>query len=264
MDTSEQQTTTSNEVNKWHTYVDKLERGFRPFFRRFSKLGGPKYFNTDDFPVAKTLSENHEVIRAEFDSLRHRMQEFPVFQDISPEQIYISNDDKWKMFFLKSMNTYFEKNCELFPETIKVIKTDKNIVSAYFSILGPRKMLVPHEGPWSGILRMHMGVDIPTEGKGCVLSLEGEEYRWKEGEVVVFDDTYEHFAANLTDRPRVVLFMDYLRPMPWPLHIFNKLCIYISRFVPYYKVPMQRHKAWEEKFYGMISKGESCEKETRS
>lgn len=91
-------------------------------------------------------------------------------------------------------------------------------------------MLVPHEGPWSGVLRMHLGVDIPTDGEGCTLSVRGEQYQWKDGEVVVFDDTYEHFAINLTDHPRVVLFMDYMRPLPWPLHALNKFCIYIGRF----------------------------------
>ena len=89
-------------------------------------------------------------------------------------------------------------------------------------------MLVPHEGPWSGVLRMHLGVDIPTDGKGCVLSVLGKEYRWKTGKVVIFDDTYEHFAINLTDNIRVVLFMDYLRPLPLPLHWLNKFCIYID------------------------------------
>jgi len=240
----------SAEVNRWHENIHRIEQAIRPFFRRFSSLGGPKYFDTEDFPIAKKLSDNYAAVRAEFEDLRHRMDEFPVFQSISPEQVYISDDDKWKMFFLKSMGIRFKRNCELFPETMRVVDSDPRIISAYFSVLGPRKMLMPHRGPWSGILRMHMGIDIPTDGGGCLLSLEGDEYRWQNGEVVVFDDTYEHFAANLTDSPRVVLFMDYVRPMPWPMHIINKLCIIFSRFVPYVRVPLQRHKAWESMFYG--------------
>ena len=240
----------SAEVNAWHGKVDAIERWLRPLFRRHSRLGGPAYFDIKDFPVAETLSESHAAIRAEFDKARVRMDDFPLFQDISPEQVYISNDDKWKMFFLKSNNIRFKRNCEQFPETMKAVDSDPSIVSAYFSILDSNKMLVPHEGPWSGGLRMHLGVDIPTDGKGCTLSVRGEQYQWKDGEVVVFDDTYEHFAINLTDHPRVVLFMDYMRPLPWPLHILNKFCIYIGRFFPYYKVPLTRHREWEKKFYG--------------
>ena len=69
------------------------------------------------------------------------------------------------MFFLTANNIRFEKNCEMLQDD-GVVDSDKNIVSAYFSILDSNKMLVPHEGPWSGVLRM------PWCGytHGCVLS----------------------------------------------------------------------------------------------
>jgi aspartyl/asparaginyl beta-hydroxylase (cupin superfamily) len=54
---------------------------------------------------------------------------------------------------------------------MSIIDSEKNLVSAYFSVIGPKKMLMPHEGPWCGVLRVHMGIDIPTEGQrmrfGC-------------------------------------------------------------------------------------------------
>jgi len=241
---------TITDLNRWHSIVDSIERWLRPMFRRHSKLGGPAYFDNKDFPITQKLEENYFLIRGEFDQVRERLQDFPLFQDISPEQTYISDDDKWRMFFLKANNVRFERNCELFPKTMEVVDSDKNLVSAYFSILDSNKMLVPHEGPWSGVLRMHLGIDIPTDGQGCVLSVMGEEYRWRNGKAVVFDDTYEHFAINLTDNIRVVLFIDYLRPLPLPLHWLNKFCVYIGRFLPYYKIPIQRHRAWERRFYG--------------
>ena len=43
-----------------------------------------------DFPIAHKLEENYFVIRGEFDQVRQRLQDFPLFQDISPEQTYIS------------------------------------------------------------------------------------------------------------------------------------------------------------------------------
>lgn len=129
----------SAEVNAWHGKIDAIERWLRPLFRRHSRLGGPAYFDIKDFPVAKTLSESHSVIRAEFDKARVRMDDFPLFQNISPEQVYISNDDKWKMFFLKSNNIRFEKNCEQFPETMKAVDSDPSIVSAYFPYWTPTR-----------------------------------------------------------------------------------------------------------------------------
>ena len=84
------------EVNGW-----LIEQFFRPIFRRFSKHGGGVYFDKELFPITQTLESKYWVIRDEFEDLRWRIKDFAPFQDISPDQIYISNDDKWKMFFLK-------------------------------------------------------------------------------------------------------------------------------------------------------------------
>ena len=232
------------EVNGWF-----VEKTFRPIFRKFSKKGNRVFFDNADFPVTAVLEQNYDVIRAEFERMRNRIDEFAPFQTISPDQIYISNDDKWKMFFLKAGKIRFDRNCQEFPETMKIIDADKNLISAYFSVIGPKKMLMPHEGPWCGILRVHLGLDIPTEGKGCVLVVNEQEYRWEEGKAVVFDDTYEHIAVNMTDRNRVVLFMDYMRPLPRPLNWLNHLIVYLARYMTYFREPIKRHKVWEEEFY---------------
>jgi beta-hydroxylase len=233
------------EVNGW-----LIERFFRPLFRRFSKHGGKVYFDKKLFPITKTLEGRYPAIRKEFENIRDRVKDFAPFQEISPDQIYISNDDKWKMFFLKAGKIRFDKNCEQFPETMKILDAEKNIVSAYFSVIGPQKMLMPHEGPWCGILRIHLGIDIPTGGSGCTLVVKEQEYKWKEGECVVFDDTYEHFAVNATSKDRVVLFLDFMRPLPWPLSWVNHFVVYMARHMQYFKEPIKRHAKWEQSFYG--------------
>ena len=233
------------EVNGW-----LIEKALRPLFRKFSLLGNKVFFDNEDFPITKVLEDKYPIIKGEFEKMQDRLNDFAPFQEISPDQIYISNDDKWKMFFLKAGKIRFERNCQEFPETMKIIESEKNLISAYFSVIGPRKMLMPHEGPWCGVLRIHLGLQIPTEGKGCTLVVNQQEYRWEEGKAVVFDDTYEHIAVNMTDRNRIVLFLDYMRPLPWPLNWLNHFVVYMARFLPYFKIPIQRHKEWEKKFYG--------------
>lgn len=232
------------EVNGW-----AIEKFFRPIFRSFSKLGDSVFFDKNYFPITSTLESRYWIIRDEFELIRNRVKDFAPFQDISPDQIYISNDDKWKMFFLKAGKIRFEKNCEQFPKTMEILDSDPNIVSAYFSVIGPKKMLMPHEGPWCGILRIHLGIDIPTEGSGCTLVVNQQEYKWKNGKCVVFDDTYEHFAVNTTDKDRVVLFLDYMRPLPWPLNWINHFVVYMARYMRYFKEPIKRHAEWEKTFY---------------
>ena len=232
-------------VNTW-----PVERLFRPIFRKKSLVGNNVYFDKKDFPITKVLEDNYAVIKAELEPLMRRVVDFAPFQDISPDQIYISNDDKWKMFFLKAATIRFKKNCAQMPKTMAILDQCRNIVSAYFSVLGPHKMLMPHEGPWCGVIRIHLGMQIPRQGKGCVLVCDEQEYRWEEGKTVVFDDTYEHIAVNMTDSNRVVLFLDYMRPLPWPWSWLNWLVVKSARFLPYFRIPIRRHKAWEQRFYG--------------
>jgi beta-hydroxylase len=133
---------------------------------------------------------------------------------------------------------------------MEVLDRHKNIVSAYFSVIGPNKMLMPHEGPWCGVIRIHLAMVVPSDGDSILVCNE-KEYRWKEGETVVFDDTYEHFAVNLSNNNRVVLFLDYMRPLPKPWNWINWLILKSARLVPYFREPIKRHKEWEKSFYGL-------------
>ena len=43
--------------------------------------------------------------------------------------------------------------------------------------------------------------------------VDGIDYYWKNGEGIIFDETYIHTAENKTDEQRVILFCDIRRPM---------------------------------------------------
>jgi aspartate beta-hydroxylase len=46
----------------------------------------------------------------------------------------------------------------------------------------------------------------------CALNVGGEIHAWREGQVVVFDDTFEHEAWNRSGQTRVVLIFDLWNP----------------------------------------------------
>jgi len=225
-------------------FIDAL---VEKLFRKFSLFGDKEFFNKKDFPIAKLLEDNYETIKKEFDELDKRTKEFAVFHEISDDQLFISDDEKWRLFFLKAVTVRFDKNCEQMPKTMKLLDSDNSVVSVYLSVLGPRKMLMPHRGPWSGIFRVHLGLKIPEDG--CTLVVNGKEYKWREGEAVVFDDTYEHIAVNMTEQERTVLFIDFMRPLPFPLKALNWVCLRSARYVPYFRGYMKRIKDWENAFY---------------
>ncbi|WP_269460248.1 aspartyl/asparaginyl beta-hydroxylase domain-containing protein [Polynucleobacter necessarius] len=76
-----------------------------------------------------------------------------------------------------------------------------------FASLPPGATLVRHRDSYAGSLRYHIGLTTPNDPK-CFIDVDGERYFWKDGEAVMFDEPYIHFAANETDQQRVILFCD--------------------------------------------------------
>jgi len=64
----------------------------------------------------------------------------------------------------------------------------------------------------AGIVRLHLGLSTPNDSK-CFINVDGMNYSWKDGEIVLLDDTFEHFVENNTDTTRTVLFCDIERPL---------------------------------------------------
>ena len=59
-------------------------------------------------------------------------------------------------------------------------------------------------------------------------------YEWKEGEGVLFDETYKHFVKNETKYTRVILFLDVVRPFDsYFLNTLNDIILYMMSISPY-------------------------------
>jgi beta-hydroxylase len=72
---------------------------------------------------------------------------------------------------------------------------------------------------------------VPGGGR-CGIRV-GQEFRsWREGGSLVFDDTLEHEAWNDTQGTRVVLFVDFVRPLPWPLSAVNQTLLALAGRTP--------------------------------
>ena len=73
----------------------------------------------------------------------------------------------------------------------------------------PGTHLRPHCGSTNTRLTCHLGVIVPS---GCSIRC-GEEWReWKEGECIVFDDSWEHEVMHQGDEDRVVLLINFWHP----------------------------------------------------
>jgi len=80
------------------------------------------------------------------------------------------------------------------------------------AMLPPGSELTKHRDPYAGSFRYHLGLVTPNSDD-CYLCVDGERYAWRDGEAVMFDETYLHYAKNETDHNRIILFLDVKRPV---------------------------------------------------
>lgn len=86
----------------------------------------------------------------------------------------------------------------------------RNVEYAGFFHLGPGSVVATHCGSTNLRLRAHLGLTVPPSG--ATLRVAGEERRWSEGGLLVFDDSFEHEARNESETGRVVLCVDVWHP----------------------------------------------------
>ena len=122
------------------------------------------------------------------------------------------------------------------------------MTTAMFSILSPRKHILDHRGPYKGVLRYHLGLIVPRGREACRIRV-GEDIRhWEEGKSMIFDDTFNHEVWNDTDETRVVLFVDVLRPLPFPESAINRLIVKAIGFSPFVLDAKRNQEAWERRY----------------
>jgi len=118
----------------------------------------------------------------------------------------------WGRFYLKWYDDFLPSALEHCPKTVELIKQMPDINAAMFASLPPGAKLVPHRDPFAGSLRYHLGLMTPNS-PDCYIKVDGEDYYWKDGESVMFDETFIHTAVNNTDEQRIILFCDINRPL---------------------------------------------------
>lgn len=81
--------------------------------------------------------------------------------------------------------------------------------SVLFSRLKPHSAIPPHNGMLNVRLICHLPLVIPGEG---FLRVGSERRSWREGELMIFDDSIDHEAANQAGEERIILLFDIWRP----------------------------------------------------
>ena len=218
------------------------------FIGRRSLVGDATFFPLERFPWVEHVEENWLVIREELERVLEDHAALPNFQDISKDQIEITDDDRWKTFFLYGYGFEAKLGTEMCPRTAALMRDIPGMTTAMFSILSPRKHILDHRGPYKGVLRYHLGLIVPRDKQACRIRVAQDIRHWEEGKSMIFDDTFNHEVWNDTDETRVVLFVDILRPLPEPESTVNKLIVKAIGLSPFVLDAKRNQEAWERRF----------------
>ena len=211
----------------------------------------PKLDN-DLFPFLQDFTENWETIRAEAEAVLAFRDNIPAFHELSPDQYRLSTGKNWKTHVMFGFGQRLETNTKLTPVTAELLERVPNLQTAMFSILSPGYHIPAHKGVTKGILRSHLGLIIPKDREQCRIRVDDTITAWKEGEIFVFDDTYEHEVWNETDEERVILLFDFDRPMKWGGRVLNKTFVNIMKLTAFYQDPKRNLQSAEERMEAAI------------
>jgi beta-hydroxylase len=217
------------------------------FLTRYSLVATTPFLESNQFSWVVLLESNWQVIRDELNVIIQYTDQLPRFQDISPDQANITQDNLWKTFFLYGYGIKMARNCNYCPKTTEIIEQIPGLKTAFFSILMPGKHIPEHRGPYKGVLRCHLPLKVPQAKEQCGIRVDQEVRHWEEGKCLVFDDSYPHEAWNKTDEIRVVLFLDIVRPTSFPACLLNQLLLNLIRWSPFIQDAQKNQNQWDQR-----------------
>jgi beta-hydroxylase len=182
---------------------------------------GP-YIASSSFPELAPLRANWQRIRDEALAVdaEQKIAAAARYTDIGFNSFFKTG---WRRFYLKWYDAPHPSAESLCPYTTALLQSIPSVKAAMFAQLPPGASLVRHRDPYAGSVRYHLGLVTPADPK-CYIDVDGQQYYWRDGEEVIFDETYIHYAKNDTDMSRIVLFCDIERPMRFRwASAFNRL-----------------------------------------
>ncbi|XP_072007937.1 aspartyl/asparaginyl beta-hydroxylase isoform X2 [Engystomops pustulosus] len=132
-----------------------------------------------------------------------------------PEDENLREKGDWSQYTLWQQGRKNEKSCKAAPRTCSVLErfpesTGCRRGQIKYSVMHPGTHVWPHTGPTNCRLRMHLGLVIPSQG--CRIRCANDTRSWKEGKVLIFDDSFEHEVWQDADSYRLIFIVDVWHP----------------------------------------------------
>ena len=199
--------------------IVRLGKHLRGVFDRLiassSQVANDPVLDVRDFAWTAVLRDHWRAIRDEAVTVALRRGAAPSLATISPDHRAIAAVDMWRSFFLWGYGYPIDENRARCPVTARLVEQVPGLNSAFFSILAPGTHIPDHRGVTKGLITCHLALIVPRDGD-VRMRVADRIVRWAEGETLVFDDTYGHEVWNDTSGTRVVLLIQFERPLRNP------------------------------------------------
>lgn len=191
---------------------------FKSFWQRsiynVDRLKSQPIWTIDETTYVSNLNNfvnNWKIIRLEAEKI-FKARKFEA------ESENLKDSGTWNQFELYRQGRKLEKNCQLAPTTCSIVekfeaaKTNRR-GQIKFSVMLNGTHVHAHSGPTNCRLRAHLGLVVPDNANENNLKLRVADniLTWKEGELFIFDDSFDHEVWN-NSGDRIVLIVDMWHP----------------------------------------------------
>lgn len=191
----------------------------QPSMFYFPGLPQRAFYERGEFEWVAPMEAMTDAIVAELDMVRARDADFAPYVQTSVNRPAPNNplrdDPSWGAFYFWQSGAPVEDNARRCPAVMAALALAPIPVitgrspMALWSLLKPGTHIQPHHGLLNTRLICHLPLLTPDD---CALRVGFETRAWRKGEMLLFDDSFEHEAWNRSAHTRVVLLFEIWRP----------------------------------------------------
>ncbi len=186
----------------------------------FPDLPQKPVFSREEFDWVPALESKTEIIKAELETVLLDQQNLAPYIQAQDSDIVLRNEklinnSDWSACYLWKNGELQNDMANKCPQTVAALQSlpmdflKNQAPSVLFSVLKPGAHIPPHNGMLNTRLICHLPLIIPPS---CGIRIGNAVLEWKEGEMLIFDDSIEHEAWNKSQQTRVILLFEIWRP----------------------------------------------------
>lgn len=138
------------------------------------------------------------------------------------------NSKQWNTYYFYLQGKPVDHHLAACPRTAAILRTlPHNSLHVCFSAIQPGRSLHPHTGPTNASLTAHLGL---RNCAGAMLWVGDRSAAYRDGEVLVFDDSFVHWVENAGAATRYTLMITFWHPdLSWPERVFLGLVLRMGK-----------------------------------